>query len=64
MNDEENFLGVGLILLGMLLALILIPLLIGFGVAFLCGIDGLLFFGVIIGVAVIIWSILGMIYYI
>lgn len=66
MNDDNGeFLGgLGLILLGIVLAIVLIPLLVGLGVAFLCGIDGLLFFGVIIGVAVVIWSILGMIYYI
>lgn len=65
--DEDNgeFLGsLGLILLGIVLAIVLIPLLVGLGVAFLCGFEGLFFFGVIIGVAIIIWSILGVIYYV
>lgn len=64
-KDNGEFLGdLGLILLGIVLAIVLIPLLIGFGVAFLCGFEGLFFFGVIIGIAVIIWSILGVIYYV
>ena len=57
MSDGDFFEDIGLVLLGIILAIILIPLLIGLGVAFLCGLSGLFFYGIVILVACSILSI-------
>ena len=56
MND---YLGdLGLILLLLVLTIVIIPILCGIGIGFLFGVTGLLFYGVVIIVSVIIWSCL------
>ena len=63
--SDGDFLGdIGLVLIGIVLAVTLIPLLIGISVAFLCGISGLLFYGIVILIACIIWACMGVIYYV
>lgn len=55
----SDYLGdLGLILLLIVLAVVVLPILCGLGVAFLFGLDGLLFFGMVIVVSIIIWSLL------
>ena len=55
--DSDNYLGeIGVVLLGIVLAVTIIPLLCGVGVAVLFGVTGLAYFSVVMSVACLIWA--------
>ena len=55
----SDYLGdLGVILLCIVSAIVILPILCGLGVAFLFGVEGVLFFTIVIIVSVIIWSLL------
>lgn len=60
MDDNNWVLDIGLELGLIVLAIILIPLIVGLGVAFLVGFTDMMFYSVVICVAVILWLIIGL----
>jgi len=63
MDNDNWILDIGLELGLIVLAIVLIPLCIGLGVAFLVGFTDLLFYATTICVAVILWVIVGLLWW-
>ena len=63
MDNDNWILDIGLELGLIVLAIILIPLIVGLGVAFLLGFTDFLFYSVVICVAVILWVIVGLLWW-
>ena len=64
-DEESNFLGeIGLILLGIILAITFIPLCIGVLFALVINATGLTYFLAVLGIACVIWVLLGIFYWI
>lgn len=59
MEDETNFLGLGLglLILSIVIVIILLPILLGIGIAFLIGVTGTTYFGVVITISAFFWLI-------
>lgn len=65
MSDKGEYLGeLGLVLFGIVLAIITIPVICAVGVALLVGATGAVFYGIIILISCLIWSLLWAVYYI
>ena len=61
-EDETNFFAeLGLIVLLIILAMMIIPILLGVGIAFIAGATGYLFWGIVITIAAFMWLIMGLI---
>lgn len=61
---DNPFLGeLALVFLAIFFVVAVVPLLAGLGLAFICDLSGVLFYGTVIGVAVLIWIILYVCYY-
>ena len=61
MEDEFNFLGeLGLVLMAICLAVIIIPLLLGIGIALIIGVSGFVYYGVVITIAAFLWLLFGL----
>ena len=63
MDNDNWILDIGFELGLIVLAIILIPLIIGLGIAFLVGFTDLMFYSVVISVAVIQWTLIGLIWW-
>lgn len=62
--EDNNYLGeIGLVLLGLVLAVIFIPILIGIGVSLLTGATGLVYYTVVILVALVMWLMLWILFW-
>ena len=60
MDNDNWILDIGLELGLIVLAIILIPLIVGLGVAFLVGFTDMMFYSMVIIVAVILWLVVGL----
>lgn len=62
-SDNDFFDDVVILLLAIMLAIIFVPILIGIIIALLCGISGMLFYGVVIIFSFAIWTIIGLLFW-
>ena len=60
MDNDNWILDIGLELGLIVLAIILIPLVVGLGVAFLVGFTDMMFYSMVLIVAVVLWLIVGL----
>ena len=51
-----------LVILGLFVLIVVLPLLIGFAIAMLCNLTGLLYFVVVLAPIFVVWVVLGMYY--
>ncbi|WP_458454373.1 hypothetical protein [Methanobrevibacter sp.] len=55
---------IGVVLIGVLLLITIIPLILGVLMAFLVGASGVSYFTIVLGIAMVIWFVLGVMVYI
>lgn len=62
--EDDGYLGkFGLVLLGLVLLLIFLPIVIGVGISLLTGATGIAYYTVVILVAVVMWLLLGILFW-